>query len=44
GDYKMANYHNELAGAYRPKDPKYLHNKSYLKTKLFIENGVGRES
>ncbi|WP_154992574.1 tetratricopeptide repeat-containing glycosyltransferase family 2 protein [Priestia megaterium] len=44
GDYKMANYHNELAGAYRPKDPKYLYNKSYLDTKLLIENGVGRES
>ncbi|MBA9042894.1 glycosyltransferase involved in cell wall biosynthesis [Bacillus aryabhattai] len=45
GDYEKANHHNELAGAYRPNDPKYLHNKEYLKTKFSIEkvgegNGV----
>lgn len=37
GDYNKANYYNELAGAYRPQDPKYLHNKQYLKTKLSIK-------
>ncbi|PFP43768.1 glycosyl transferase [Priestia megaterium] len=42
GDYEKANHHNELAGAYRPNDPKYLHNKEYLKTKFPIEKvGVG---
>lgn len=44
GDYKKANYHNESAGAYRPNDPKYMHNKSYLETKILIEDGVGSES
>ncbi|MDP9580607.1 UNVERIFIED_ORG: glycosyltransferase involved in cell wall biosynthesis [Bacillus sp. 1751] len=45
GDYEKANHHNELAGAYRPNDPKYLHNKEYLKTKLPIEKvGVGNET
>ncbi|WP_421085626.1 glycosyltransferase (plasmid) [Priestia sp. MF3] len=43
-DYKMAHYHNELAGGYRPTDPKYLHNKSYLETQLLIEDGVGSDS
>ncbi|MCY8234498.1 glycosyltransferase family 2 protein [Priestia endophytica] len=41
GDYEKANHHNELAGTYRPNNPKYLHNKEYLKTKLPIEDGVG---
>ncbi|MFP7177072.1 tetratricopeptide repeat-containing glycosyltransferase family 2 protein [Priestia filamentosa] len=40
GNYEKANHHNELAGTYRPNDPKYLHNKEYLKTKLSIEDGV----
>jgi len=45
GDYEKANHHNELAGTYRPNDPKYLHNKEYLKTKLPIEKvGVGNET
>ncbi|MCM3644916.1 glycosyltransferase family 2 protein [Priestia aryabhattai] len=45
GDYEKANHHNELAGAYRPNDPKYLHNKEYLKTKLPIKKvGVGNET
>ncbi|MGR6341780.1 tetratricopeptide repeat-containing glycosyltransferase family 2 protein [Priestia megaterium] len=45
GDYERANHHNELAGTYRPNDPKYLHNKEYLKTKLPIEKvGVGNET
>ncbi|NGY89792.1 glycosyltransferase [Bacillus megaterium] len=45
GDYEKANHHNELAGTYRPNDPKYLHNKEYLKTKLSIEKvGVGNET
>lgn len=30
GDYQKAYNHNEIAGTYRPNDPKYLHNKKYL--------------
>lgn len=34
GDYKKAYEWNERAGSFKPSDPSYLHNKSYLSARL----------
>ncbi|HWQ74634.1 MAG TPA: glycosyltransferase [Syntrophomonas sp.] len=34
GEYKLAYLHNEAARQYRPDDPRMLHNRNYLESKL----------
>ncbi|WP_028552050.1 glycosyltransferase [Paenibacillus sp. UNC451MF] len=40
GKYELAYEHNEIARSYRPNDSSILHNKTYLESKLNMNNSI----